>query len=340
MSEFIDIESASNDYDIIVPNNQPSIRLDKFLLNHMYDISRTKIQASVEKGFVTVNNTIVRSNYRVRPKDQIRVSINIVERNLEVIPENIPIDIVFEDDHVLVLNKQSGMVVHPGFGNYTGTLVNALVYHVKSLPLNSGDISKPGLVHRLDKNTTGIMVIAKNDYAMNHLSKQFFERTVDRRYHALVWGDVIQNEGSIQGNIGRSLKNRKIMSVFLNEDYGKYAKTNYKVLERFGYVSLLECKLDTGRTHQIRVHLQYVKHPLFNDSEYGGDKVLKGTTFTKYKQFVENCFKIIPRQSLHAKSLSFNHPETGVRMSFDSELPEDLENVLFKWRNYSKHQKS
>ena len=229
------------------------------------------------------------------------------------------------------------MVVHPGFGNYTGTLVNALVYHFKNLPLNGDDATRPGLVHRIDKNTTGLMVIAKTDKALQSLSKQFFDRTIDRRYNALVWGELDQEQGSIEGHIGRSLKNRKVMSVFPDGDFGKHAKTHYKVIERFGYISLVECKLETGRTHQIRVHFQHIKHPLFNDFEYGGDKILKGTTFSKYKQFVENCFKIIPRQSLHAKSLAFSHPRTGEWMEFQSDLPDDMTEVISKWRKYAVH---
>jgi 23S rRNA pseudouridine1911/1915/1917 synthase len=258
-------------------------------------------------------------------------------REIELIPQDIPLNIVYEDDDVVVINKEAGMVVHPGYGNYDGTLVNALSFHFKNLPSNNGDSTRPGLVHRIDKNTTGLMVIAKNENAMNSLSKQFFERTIDRRYNALVWGDFEDEEGSIEGNIGRSLKNRKVMTVFPEGDFGKVAKTHYKVLEKFGYVSLVECKLETGRTHQIRVHFQYIKHPLFNDFEYGGDKILKGTTFTKYKQFVENCFKMIPRQSLHAKSLGFTHPKTKKWMSFESELPADMQSVIEKWRIYAKH---
>ena len=258
-------------------------------------------------------------------------------REIELIPQDIPLDIIYEDEDIVILNKEAGMVVHPGYGNYSGTLVNALAYHFKDLPANGGDITRPGLVHRIDKNTTGLMVIAKNEMAMTSLSKQFFDRTIDRRYNALVWGELKDEEGSIEGHIGRSLKNRKVMTVFPDGEYGKHAKTHYKVLERFGYISLVECKLETGRTHQIRVHFQHIKHPLFNDFEYGGDKILKGTTFSKYKQFVENCFRMIPRQSLHAKSLSFSHPRTNEWLCFDSELPQDMKSVIEKWRNYAIH---
>jgi 23S rRNA pseudouridine1911/1915/1917 synthase len=258
-------------------------------------------------------------------------------REVELIPEDIPLDIVYEDNDIVVLNKEAGMVVHPGFGNYSGTLVNALAFHFKDLPANGGDETRPGLVHRIDKNTTGLMVIAKNEAAMTSLSKQFYDRTIDRRYNALVWGELKEEEGSIEGHIGRSLKNRKVMTVFPEGEYGKHAKTHYKVLERFGYISLVECKLETGRTHQIRVHFQHIKHPLFNDFEYSGDKILKGTTFSKYKQFVENCFRMIPRQSLHAKSLAFTHPTTRKWMTFDSELPQDMKSVIEKWRNYAIH---
>jgi 23S rRNA pseudouridine1911/1915/1917 synthase len=258
-------------------------------------------------------------------------------REVELIPQDIPLDIVYEDEDIVILNKEAGMVVHPGFGNYSGTLVNALAFHFKDLPANGGDLTRPGLVHRIDKNTTGLMVIAKNEAAMTSLSKQFYDRTIDRRYNALVWGELKEEEGTIDGHIGRSLKNRKVMTVFPEGEYGKHAKTHYKVLERFGYISLVECKLETGRTHQIRVHFQHIKHPLFNDFEYGGDKILKGTTFTKYKQFVENCFRMIPRQSLHAKSLAFTHPRTKEWMKFDSELPEDMKSVIEKWRNYAIH---
>ena len=335
------IEEESNElhehYRIEADKGQEPLRVDKFLLNRLEGTSRNKIQQAAADGFIRVNDTTVKSNYKVKPFDIVTVMFTNPPREIELIPQDIPLNIVYEDDDVVVINKDAGMVVHPGYGNYDGTLVNALSFHFKNLPSNNSDSTRPGLVHRIDKNTTGLMVIAKNENAMNSLSKQFFERTIDRRYNALVWGDFEDEQGSIEGNIGRSLKNRKVMTVFPEGDFGKVAKTNYKVLEKFGYVSLVECKLETGRTHQIRVHFQYINHPLFNDFEYGGDKILKGTTFTKYKQFVENCFKMIPRQSLHAKSLGFIHPKTKKLMSFESELPTDMHSVIEKWRNYAKH---
>jgi 23S rRNA pseudouridine1911/1915/1917 synthase len=316
------------------------LRVDKFLLNRLEGTSRNKLQQAALQGFIHVNGVKVKSNYKVKPDDVVTVMFSKPPRELELIPEDIPLNIVYEDEDLLVINKEAGMVVHPGFGNYTGTLVNALVYHFENLPLNGDDATRPGLVHRIDKNTTGLMVIAKNEKALQSLSKQFYDRTIDRRYNALVWGELESEQGSIEGNIGRSLKNRKVMSVFPDGEFGKHAKTHYKVIERFGYISLVECKLETGRTHQIRVHFQHIKHPLFNDFDYGGDKILKGTTFSKYKQFIENCFKIIPRQSLHAKSLAFTHPKTGQWMEFQSELPNDMAEVISKWRNYAVHKKN
>ncbi len=255
-------------------------------------------------------------------------------REIELIPENIPIEVLYEDEDVLVLNKAAGMVVHPGHGNYSGTLVNAVMYHLKQQPIKAAkEEARPGLVHRLDKLTTGVMVMAKNDYALAHLSKQFFDRTTNRRYVALVWGDV-EKDGTIIGNTGRSMQDRKIFTVYPDGSAGKHAVTHYKVLERLGYVSLVECKLETGRTHQIRVHMKYIGHTLFGDPEYGGDKVLKGTTFNKYKQFVENCFKMLPRQGLHARLLEFDHPVSGKRMSFEVPLPQDMQQVMDKWKRY------
>lgn len=340
MSEQQEIEEFFEHYKVVVDNFQEPLRVDKFLLNRLEGTSRNKIQKSAEQGFIQVNGKKVKSNHKVKPNDKVCVMFSIPSRKIELIPQDIPINIVYEDEDIVVINKEAGMVVHPGYGNYKGTLVNALAFHFKNLPLNGGDVTRPGLVHRIDKNTTGLMVIAKNEYAMTHLSKQFFERTIDRRYNALIWGELKEEEGSIEGNIGRSLKNRKVMTVFPNGDYGKYAKTNYKILEKLGYVSLVECKLETGRTHQIRAHFQYIKHPLFNDFEYGGDKILKGTTFSKYKQFVENCFRLIPRQSLHAKSLSFEHPKTGEWLIFESNLPNDMLELIKKWRSYVKHKKN
>lgn len=337
MSESIDNDGLFEHHKIIADKGQEPLRVDKFLLNRIEGTSRNKLQQAASDGYIHVNGKSVKSNYKVKAFDVVTVMFSNPPRKIELIPQDIPINIVYEDEDVLVLNKEAGMVVHPGYGNYSGTLVNALAYHIDNLPLNDGDVSRPGLVHRIDKNTTGLMVIAKNDNALTSLSKQFFDRTIDRRYNALVWGQPKEEIGTINGHIGRSLKNRKVMTVFPDAEYGKHARTHYKVLEKFGYISLVECKLETGRTHQIRVHFQHIKHPLFNDFEYGGDRILKGTTFSKYKQFVENCFKIIPRQSLHAKSLAFNHPKTGKWMEFDSELPSDMQEVIEKWRSYAIH---
>jgi 23S rRNA pseudouridine1911/1915/1917 synthase len=281
-----------------------------------------------------VNGTPVKSNYKVKPLDVITVELPYPIREVELTPENIPIEILYEDADVVVLLKPSNMVVHPGHGNYSGTLLNALVYHFEQLPKNKD--ARPGLVHRLDKNTTGVMVIAKTDQALNHLGKQFFDRTIERRYVALVWGDV-KEDGTVIGNTGRSLQNRKVFTVFPNGDHGKHAVTHYKVLKRFGYVTLVECKLETGRTHQIRVHMKHIGHTLFGDFEYGGDKILKGTTFSKYKQFVQNCFDLLPRQGLHAKSLAFTHPVTGEWLTFESAIPPDMQAVIEKWTNYAEN---
>jgi 23S rRNA pseudouridine1911/1915/1917 synthase len=310
------------------------LRIDKFLSDRLENTSRTRIQNAANAGNIQVNNKSVRPNYKVKPGDIVQVVLPTPPREIELIPENIPLSIVYEDDDVLVVNKKPGMVVHPAYGNYSGTLVNALMWHFRDLPLFNTGESRPGLVHRLDKNTTGILVIAKNEFALNRLSRQFFDRTTDRRYNALVWGIPDPLEGTITGNVGRNIKDRKIMQVFRDENEGKTAITHYKVIEDLGYISLIECKLETGRTHQIRVHLSYIKHPLFNDEEYGGNQILKGTTFTKYQQFIKNCFKILPRQALHAKSLSFDHPVTGKRLSFDSSLPDDMQQVIEKWRKY------
>jgi 23S rRNA pseudouridine1911/1915/1917 synthase len=313
---------------------QSLLRIDKFIASRLENTSRTRVQNAANAGNILVNNIPVRSSYKVKPGDIIQVVLPTPPKEIELIPENIPINIVYEDDDVVVVNKEPGMVVHPAYGNYTGTLINALMWHFKDLELFQTGELRPGLVHRIDKNTSGILVIAKNEFAHNRLAKQFFDRTVDRKYVALVWGTPDPPEGTITGNIGRNPKDRKIMYVFQDDSQGKHAVTHYKVIENLGYISMIECKLETGRTHQIRVHLSYIKHPLFNDDEYGGDKILKGTTFTKYQQFVRNCFSILPRQALHAKSLAFDHPVTGERLSFDSELPEDMRKVADKWRNY------
>jgi 23S rRNA pseudouridine1911/1915/1917 synthase len=314
---------------------QSLLRIDKFLSDRLENSSRTRIQNAANAGNILVNNNPVKPNYKIKPGDIVQVVLPTPPREIELIPQDIPLNIVYEDDDVLVVNKEPGMVVHPAYGNYTGTLVNALMWHFKDLPLFSTGESRPGLVHRIDKNTSGILVIAKNEFALNRLSKQFFDRTTDRRYNALVWGVPDPPVGTITGNVGRSIKDRKVMQVFADESEGKPAITHYKVLENLGYISLVECKLETGRTHQIRVHFSHIRHPLFNDEEYGGDQIIKGTTFTKYQQFIKNCFKILPRQALHAKSLSFDHPVTGKRLHFDSNLPDDMVQVIEKWRKYT-----
>ncbi len=318
---------------------QEPLRIDKFLMNRLESTSRNKIQNSAEAGNILVNDVAVRSNYKVKPGDVISIVLAHPPRDRTLIPENIPLNIVYEDDDVVVLNKPAGLVVHPGYGNYSGTLVNALVYHFKDLPNQNQETPRPGLVHRLDKDTSGIMIVAKNEFAMTHLAGQFFDRTTKRVYNALVWGDFEEDSGTIEGHIGRSLKDRKIMAVFPEGDYGKHAVTHYKVLERFGYVTLIECKLETGRTHQIRAHLQHIKHPLFNDVTYGGDSILKGTTFQRYRQFIDNCFELMPRHALHAKSLGFVHPVTKKELFFDSEIASDMQAVIDKWRHYIKYEK-
>ncbi|MBT8384686.1 MAG: RluA family pseudouridine synthase [Bacteroidia bacterium] len=317
---------------------QEPLRVDKFLMNFIENATRNKIQQAIKAGNVLVNNIEVKSSYKVKPKDIVRVVLAHPPHENLLVAEDIPLNIFYEDDSVIVVNKPAGMVVHPGHGNYSGTLVNGLIYHFENLPKNSNE--RPGLVHRIDKDTSGLLVVAKTEFAMANLAKQFYDRKTDRLYHALVWGNMDEDEGTIEGNIGRSLKNRLQMDVFPDGDFGKHAVTHYKVLERFSYVTLVECKLETGRTHQIRAHFKHIGHTLFNDERYGGNIILKGTTFTKYRQFVENCFKILPRQALHAKTLGFEHPVSKKWLQFDSELPDDMQQALEKWRNYSIHQKS
>lgn len=318
-----------------VDKGQKLLRIDKFLTNRLESTSRSRIQAASAAGNILVNDRPVKANYRVKPDDIISIVLPQPPRELELIPEDIPVNIVYEDDDLLVVNKEPGMVVHPGYGNYTGTLVNALMFHLKDNPLFRAGDQRPGLVHRIDKDTSGLLVVAKNEFAMNKLASQFYHKTTRRTYQALVWGNIEEEEGTITGNIGRNPRNRKQMYVFEDGTEGRHAVTHYRVLERFDYVSLVECHLETGRTHQIRVHFQYIKHPLFNDREYGGDQILRGTTFTKYRQFIHNCFQLLPRQALHAKSLGFIHPVTNREMNFDTNLPEDLENVIEKWRKYT-----
>ncbi len=322
-------------YRFVVDKGQSLLRIDKYLFNKLESISRTKIQSAASAGNILVNDISVKPNYKVKPEDIISIVLPHPPRELEIIPEDIPVNIVYEDDDIIVVDKEAGMVVHPGHGNYTGTLVNALTYHMKDLPLFQKGELRPGLVHRIDKNTSGIMVIAKTEFALNHLAKQFFDRTTERRYVSLVWGSFDETKGTVEGNIGRSLKDRMKMTVFTDETMGKPAVTHYHVMEPLGYVSLIECKLETGRTHQIRVHMEYIGHPVFNDDRYGGNTIVKGTTFTKYKQFVQNCFKIMPRHALHAKSLGFIHPTTKKKLFFDSEIPADMKAVIEKWRTYT-----
>ena len=320
-----------------VDKGQGLMRLDKFLMARMDSTSRNKIQNAAKAGNILVNGVAAKPSYKVKPLDEISIVLAFPPREIELIPQDIPINIIYEDDDLLIVNKEAGMVVHPGHGNYEGTLVNALIYHFNDLPQQNNESIKPGLVHRIDKNTSGILLIAKTEMAQTRLAKVFFDRKIDRLYHAVVWGDIKDEEGTITGHIGRSLKNRQVMDVFPDGEYGKPAVTHYKVLERFGYVTLVECKLETGRTHQIRAHFRYFGHPLFNDETYGGDKILKGTTFTRYKQFVQNCFKTCPRHALHAKTLGFKHPTSGKEMFFDSELPDDMHQLIERWRHYAKH---
>ena len=313
---------------------QTPLRIDKFLSNKLESTSRSRIQAAANAGNILSNNSPVKPNYKVKPGDVITIVLPHPPRKIELIPEDIPLNIVFEDEDVIVVNKNAGLVVHPGYGNYSGTMVNALAFHLRDNPLFQSGDERPGLVHRIDKNTSGLLVVAKNELALSKLASQFFHKTSKRTYTALVWGDMKEGEGTIRGHLGRNPKNRKQMHVFPEGDQGKEAITHYRVLERLGYVNLVECRLETGRTHQIRVHFQYMSHPLFNDPEYGGDRILRGTTFTKYKQFVNNCFDLLPGQALHARSLGFVHPSSGEEMLFDVPLPEGFSAVLQKWRTY------
>ncbi|WP_410492683.1 RluA family pseudouridine synthase [Croceivirga sp. JEA036] len=322
-------------HKFVASKGQEPLRVDKFLMNFIENATRNKIQQAAKTGNIWVNDTQVKQNYKVKAGDVVKVLFEHPPYEFLLTPENIPLDIAYEDDEVLVVNKEPGMVVHPGHGNYSGTLINALVYHFENLPDNSS--GRPGLVHRIDKDTSGLLVVAKTEHAMTHLAEQFFNKTTEREYVALVWGNVVEDQGTIEGNLARNPKNRLQMMVFPEGDVGKEAVTHYKVLERFGYVTLVSCKLETGRTHQIRVHMKYLGHPLFNDERYGGDKILKGTTYTKYKQFVDNAFKLLPRQALHAKTLGFVHPTTAKALRFDSEIPADMQACIEKWRSYSKN---
>ncbi|OKS85298.1 RluA family pseudouridine synthase [Mucilaginibacter polytrichastri] len=320
-------------FRIIVDKGQSLLRVDKFLMSRVENATRNRIQNAIEQGNVLVNQKEIKSSYRVKPNDIISVVLPHPPRDTEVYPENIQLDIVYEDDDVLVINKPAGMVVHPGYNNYTGTLVNGLVYHFQQLPQLPGNDGRPGLVHRIDKDTSGLLLISKNERSMTYLARQFFDHSITRKYLALVWGDL-ETDGTVTGYIGRSVNDRRVMSIYDDPEKGKWSVTHYKVLERFSYVTLIECQLETGRTHQIRAHMKHIGHSLFSDAMYGGDKILKGTMFGKYKQFVENCFEMMPRQALHAQTLGFKHPSKKEYVHFESALPQDFESVLNKWRKY------
>ncbi|MBQ5775923.1 MAG: RluA family pseudouridine synthase [Bacteroidaceae bacterium] len=321
-------------FRFVADKGQTLLRVDKFLVTRMENASRNRIQQAAEAGCILVNGKPVKSNYRVKPLDVVSIVMDRPRYECEIIAQDIPLDIVYEDEDVLVVNKPAGLVVHPGHGNYSGTLVNALAWHFRDTP--DYDVSDPrlGLVHRIDKDTSGLLVIAKTPDAKTHLGLQFFNKTTKRKYVALVWGAMENDEGRIEGHIGRSLKDRLQMTVFPNGESGKSAVTHYRTIERLGYVSVVECVLETGRTHQIRVHMKHIGHTLFNDERYGGDQILRGTTFAKYRQFVQNCFEICPRQALHAKTLGFVHPRTGQEMFFDTEVPADMTNLIERWRQY------
>ncbi|MBK9254351.1 MAG: RluA family pseudouridine synthase [Saprospiraceae bacterium] len=329
---------------IIADPKQSLIRIDKFLMDRLERVSRNRLQNAIKIGCILVNGKAIKANYKIKPYDEISLVLpSNPDDNENLQPENIPLNVRYEDEYLMVIEKPAGLVVHPGIGNYTGTLANALLYHMQhtTLPVLKGNQEdRPGLVHRIDKDTSGLMVIAKTDYAMTHLAKQFFDHTIQRDYVALVWGDVAEDSGTISSYIGRHEKDRMQMFSYDEESRGKHAITHYKVLERLYYVTLVQCTLETGRTHQIRVHMKHIGHTLFNDERYNGNKILKGTIYTKYKQFVENCFDLLPRQALHAKSLGFIHPHTEKAMYFESDLPEDFQSVLDKWRNYLSTRKS
>jgi 23S rRNA pseudouridine1911/1915/1917 synthase len=324
-------------YRFVADPGQGPLRIDKFLMGRILNASRNKIQQAAAAGSIIVNEKAVKQNYKVKPGDVISIVLSEPPRDTEILPENIAVDIVYEDEHILVVNKVAGMVVHPAYANFTGTLVNALTYYLRQQSGN--DEAIPYLVHRIDKDTSGIMLVAKDEVSQTRLAKEFFDHSIERKYNALVWGDMDGDAGTVTGNLGRSKKNRKVMTVYNDGETGKHAVTHWKLIKRYGYVSLIECRLETGRTHQIRAHMKYIGHPLFNDSAYGGDRILKGTTFTKYRQFINNCFQLLPRQALHAKSLGFKHPRSGKDLFFDSELPEDMKAVIDKWDQYVVQQK-
>ena len=321
-----------------VDKGQSLLRIDKFLFGRLQNISRNRIQNAAEAGSILVNEKAVKSSYKVKPLDVVSIVLSYPPREIELYPDAIPLNIVYEDEHLIIIDKPPGLVVHPAYGNYRGTLVNAMVHHMyphlEGKPIATDSV-RPGLVHRIDKNTSGLMVLAKDELTLSHLAKQFFDRTINRLYKALVWGDIKEDDGTIDAHVGRSFKDRKVMDVFPDGSHGKHALTHFKVLERFGYVTLVECKLATGRTHQIRVHMKHIGHPLFNDETYGGNKILKGTVFTKYRQFVDNCFEMLPRQALHAYTIGFMHPFLHEYLQFESPLPNDMNSVIEKWRKYS-----
>lgn len=332
-----DEEALIDTFEILVDKGQDLMRIDKFLVDRIIRISRSKIQEAAHAGSLTVNEQPVKPNYKIKPFDKVRILIPKPFGFQKLKAENIPLDIVYQDDDVIVIDKAAGMVVHPGVSNYTGTLMNAILHHVGEVPSTDGELYRPGLVHRLDKDTSGLMVLSKTEYALNHLCKQFFDRTIERRYVSLVWGDVEQDSGTIDANLGRHPRNKLWQAVFEDGLQGKRAVTHYKVLERFGYTTLVECKLETGRTHQIRVHMKHIGHTVFNDIRYEGNRILAGTIYSKYKQFVDNCFSICPRQALHARSLGFTHPVTGNWLQFERPLPNDMAKLVEKWRHYSTH---
>ena len=322
-------------FSFLADKGQEPVRVDKFLMNRIENATRNKIQKAAKSGYIFSNENPVKQNYKVKPGDNIKVMFHHPPYENLIVGEKIDIDIIYEDNDILVVNKPPNQVVHPGHGNYNGTLLNGLIYHNQNLPENRD--GRPGLVHRIDKDTSGLLVVAKSDIALTKLSEQFFHKTIDRKYLAIVWGIPSPEQGTIDKYLSRDKKNRMIMSVPVDEDIGKRAITHYKVVEKLGYVSLVECELETGRTHQIRAHMKHIGNPIFNDQRYGGDKILKGTIFNKYKQFVDNCFKLLPRQALHAKTLSFDHPMTNERLAFETELPNDFKSCFEKWKNYSKN---
>jgi 23S rRNA pseudouridine1911/1915/1917 synthase len=327
-------EELYEHHRIVADPKQALLRIDKFLMDRLPNVTRNKLQDAIRAGMVQVNKKEVKPNYRIHPGDEVTVLLTEPPRDEEVVPENIPLNIVFEDEHLLVVNKPAGMVVHPAYQNWSGTLVNALAWHFQNLPEMKGNQGRPGLVHRIDKDTSGLLVIAKSEQAMTHLALQFYNHTIERTYYALVWGIPDMDAATIHVHLGRSPKDRRLTIAFPYGDFGREAITHYKVLKRLRYVSLIQCNLETGRTHQIRAHMRHIGHPLFNDEMYGGSEILRGTIFSKYKQFVQNCFKLMPRQALHAKTLGFIHPATKKHVQFDSELPEDFATVLDKWERY------